>query len=197
MINTTVRCWQSLFGKFCASIFSHARSNKISIIISCHITSLYNKWRIALRYSMMYHSKKTHKACQYLSYPENLGVSMIHQELMIFDVNDYLTVWLSMTVAAFALTHWGRVTPSHYLNQCWNIVNWTLRNKLHWNSSRKYNIIIKNMRLKVSSAKWRPCCLGLNVLICLGVTLIIINEYTYSHSMKITNFTGKSSNLLT
>ena len=22
---------------------------------------------------------------------------------------------------------------SHYLNQCWNIVNWTLRNKLKWN----------------------------------------------------------------
>ena len=52
------------------------------------------------------------------------------------------------------LIHWGRVThicggnidqhcfrkwlvacsaPSHYLNQCWNIVNWTLRNKpLQW-----------------------------------------------------------------
>ena len=49
-----------------------------------------------------------------------------------------------------SLTHWGRVTymcqqtnqhwfrqwlvawpvPNHYLNQCWNIVNWTLRNKL-------------------------------------------------------------------
>ena len=23
--------------------------------------------------------------------------------------------------------------PSHYLNQWWNIVNWNLRNKLHWN----------------------------------------------------------------
>ena len=23
--------------------------------------------------------------------------------------------------------------PSHYLNQCWNIVNWTFRNKLQWN----------------------------------------------------------------
>ena len=23
--------------------------------------------------------------------------------------------------------------PSHFLNQCWNIVNWTLRNKLQWN----------------------------------------------------------------
>ena len=58
---------------------------------------------------------------------------------------------------SFFLTHWGRVTyicvgkltiigsdnglalgagwpaPSHYLNQCWNIVDCTLVNKLHWN----------------------------------------------------------------
>ena len=51
------------------------------------------------------------------------------------------------------LTHWGRVThiclgkltwtaPSHYLNQCWNIVYWTLRNKLQWNFNRNSNIFI-------------------------------------------------------
>ena len=55
--------------------------------------------------------------------------------------------------------------PSHYLNQCWNIVNWTLRNKLQWNFNRSSNIVIQEMRLKVSSAKWRPFYLGLNVLI--------------------------------
>ena len=26
----------------------------------------------------------------------------------------------------------GMSAPSHYLNQCWNIINWTLRNKLRW-----------------------------------------------------------------
>ena len=55
------------------------------------------------------------------------------------------------------LTHWGRVThicvgkltiawpaPSHYyLNQWWNIVNWTLRNKLQWNLNRNSNIFIQ------------------------------------------------------
>ena len=30
--------------------------------------------------------------------------------------------------------------PSHYLNQCWVIVNWTLRNKLQWH-------FIQNMKL--------------------------------------------------
>ena len=62
------------------------------------------------------------------------------------------------------LTHWGRVThicvsrltiigsdngldiawsaPSHFLNGWWNIVNWTLGNKLQWNSNRNSNIFI-------------------------------------------------------
>ena len=34
------------------------------------------------------------------------------------------------------------MAPSHYLNQCWNIVNWTLRNKLQWTFNRNYNIFI-------------------------------------------------------
>ena len=38
-----------------------------------------------------------------------------------------------------SVQHWFRwwlvayPAPSHYLKQCWFIVNWTLRNKLHWN----------------------------------------------------------------
>ena len=32
---------------------------------------------------------------------------------------------------------------SHYLNQCCDIVNWTLRNKLQWNFNRKTNIFIQ------------------------------------------------------
>ena len=62
------------------------------------------------------------------------------------------------------LTHWGRVmhicidnlshhcfrwwlvawsAPCHYLNQCWDIINWTLRNKLQWNFNRNSNIFIQ------------------------------------------------------
>ena len=33
--------------------------------------------------------------------------------------------------------------PSHYLNQCWNIVNLTLRNKLQWNFNRYSYIFIQ------------------------------------------------------
>ena len=32
---------------------------------------------------------------------------------------------------------------SHYLNQCWNIINWTLRNKLQWNVYRNSCIFIQ------------------------------------------------------
>ena len=45
--------------------------------------------------------------------------------------------------------HWFRLwlvalpAPSHYLNQCWDIVNWTLGNKLQWNLNRNLNIFIE------------------------------------------------------
>ena len=35
------------------------------------------------------------------------------------------------------------MAPSHYLNQCWNIVNWPLMNKLQWNFNRNSYIFIQ------------------------------------------------------
>ena len=85
-----------------------------------------------------------------------------------------------MSIKHFMLTHWGRVTHicvikltiigsdnlDNYLNQCWNIVN-----KIRPLGTNFSEILIeilifsfKKMRLKVSSAKRRPFCLGLNVL---------------------------------
>ena len=47
--------------------------------------------------------------------------------------------------------------PSHYLSQCWYIVNLTIRNKFHWNVNRNsYIFIHKNAFEKKTSAKWRP-----------------------------------------
>ena len=54
--------------------------------------------------------------------------------------------------------------PGHYLNQCWNIVNWTTMNKLQWNLNQIHTLSFKKMNLKISSAKWWPFCLSLNVL---------------------------------
>ena len=45
--------------------------------------------------------------------------------------------------------HWFRLwlvscmAQSHYLNQCWNIVNWTLGNKFQWNFNLTSNIVIQ------------------------------------------------------
>ena len=50
------------------------------------------------------------------------------------------------------MRHWIRLSviqimacspPSHYLNQCWFIVNWTLRNKFKWNYNLDLNIVIQ------------------------------------------------------
>ena len=45
------------------------------------------------------------------------------------------------------------LAPSHYLNQYWFIVNWTLRNKLHWNFNQNSIFSLKKMHLEMSSAK--------------------------------------------
>ena len=50
--------------------------------------------------------------------------------------------------------------PSHYLNQWWNIVNWTLGNKLQWNFNRNSSIFIENVVCEMFCS-FR---LGLNVL---------------------------------
>ena len=63
-----------------------------------------------------------------------------------------------------SLTHWGQVTcicvsnlghhwfilwlvtwlvPIHYLNRCWGVVNWTLKNKLQWNFNQSPYIFIQ------------------------------------------------------
>ena len=64
------------------------------------------------------------------------------------------------------LTHWGRLTHicvskqtiigsdnGHYLNQCWNIVNWTLRNNFQWNFNRNSNIFIQEIAFENVDSK--------------------------------------------
>ena len=59
------------------------------------------------------------------------------------------------------VTAW--TAPSHYLNQCCDIVNWTLRNKLQWNFNWNSNIFIQENALengvcKMVSILSRPQC---------------------------------------
>ena len=83
------------------------------------------------------------------------------------------------------LTHWGRVThkcvsklsicrsdngsspcpsPSHFPNQCWNIVNWNHRNKLQWIHDRNLHIFIHENAFE-NVWKLRLLSLDLNALI--------------------------------
>ena len=62
--------------------------------------------------------------------------------------------------------HWFRYwlapysATSHYLNQYWFIVNWTLRNKHQCNLNKNTKLLFTKMHLKISSAKYRPFCPG-------------------------------------
>ena len=78
--------------------------------------------------------------------------------------------------------HWVRkwlVTysaPNHYLHQCWNIINWTLRNKFQWNFNQRINFSFKNMHLKISSVKWQPFCSGGDELRIFQVLFLSVTE---------------------
>ena len=95
--------------------------------------------------------------------------------------------------------HWFRkwlVTysaPSHYLNQCWVIVNWTLRNKLQRNFSKKITFSFKKAHLKMSSAKWRLFCPGEDEFKNYIISLCIKLERVITMSMeyKKTNYQGQ------
>ena len=52
----------------------------------------------------------------------------------------------------------------HNPDQCWNIWNGSLRTKFGetWINTQQFSF--KKIQLKLSSAKWRPFCLGRNVL---------------------------------
>ena len=54
--------------------------------------------------------------------------------------------------------------PSHYLNQCWHVGNWTVRNKHHSNVYQNTFFPYETKNLKMLSGKWQPCFIGLNAL---------------------------------
>ena len=58
--------------------------------------------------------------------------------------------------------------PGHYMNHCWLIVNYTIKNKFHRNCNRNSPFFIeplKKMRLQLPSAKCRAFFSGFNELI--------------------------------
>ena len=61
-------------------------------------------------------------------------------------------IWSGLVQQWFVTCH----VPSNYINQCWIVINWSLRNKLYFNFIDQVQIIsFKGMHLKMLSAK---CC---------------------------------------
>ena len=69
-------------------------------------------------------------------------------------------------ISAKDLSHWGRgthiclgnqtITSSDNLCQCWNIVNYPLKDKFLWNCNHNPCLSFKKMHQKMSFPKWRP-----------------------------------------
>ena len=66
--------------------------------------------------------------------------------------------------------HWP--APSH-LNQCWNIVNMTIGNKLQWNLTWNLHIFIQENAFENVIRKWQPFFFCINVLTNLGLVIHI------------------------
>ena len=113
-----------------------------------------------------------------------LGV-IRHQDITWTNADQALW-WHMVSLGQNELTHWGWVIhkcvnnltniasyngllpglpPSHYLHHCWNIVNWTLKNKLYWNFYWNSYIFIQenafeNVVWKMTATLSRPQCVN-------------------------------------
>ena len=78
----------------------------------------------------------------------NIDLTTIAQEIQYLSPKH---VWTKLWLVASSV-------PSHYLNQCWLIANWALRNKLLWNSNHNTRRSIHENAF--SWCHLRPFCPG-------------------------------------
>ena len=88
-----------------------------------------------------------------------------------------------LTIIGFRQWLVARTAPSHYLNQWWNIINRTLRNKLQWNFERNSNIFIKKNALEngvceMASILSRPQCVNSPVAEWFSWNIIMYQHFT-------------------
>ena len=119
-----------------------------------------------------------------ISYISNvLETWTLTADIFLVKYNNLINIKSSLHVPP--LTHWGRkmhicidnltinasenllvtwLALSHYLNQCWNTINWTQGTNFSEIVIEIHTFSFKKTHLKMSSSKWSPFCLGLNVL---------------------------------
>ena len=82
-----------------------------------------------------------------------------------------------------SVQHWFRSwlvaysAPSYYLNQCWVIVNWAVRNKLQWHL-KFYDFHSRKCIWKCRLPEWQPFCPG-------EIELINLTVYIFSQLLHI------------
>ena len=96
-----------------------------------------------------------------------------HNVIMNFECSDTYFITKNQSDTKLDLTHWGRVThiclskltnidsdnglspdrPSHYRNQCWRIVDWSLGNNLQWNLNQNIQSFIQENAFE--NAVWK------------------------------------------
>ena len=80
-----------------------------------------------------------------------ITLEWVHKEFVtrvhiLHFLHDITNPWMTIKTAIF--THRPRVSlvaysaQSHYLNQCWDIVNWTLGNTIQWNFNQNTKLFI-------------------------------------------------------
>ena len=76
----------------------------------------------------------------------------------------YMRQWNNHHWFRWWLVAWS--APSHYLNQCWIVVNWTLKNIFQWKSNQNTTIFIEenarqNVVCEMASILSRPQCVNI------------------------------------
>ena len=124
-------------------------------------------------------------------------------KILLLSTLIYFTVWIWFKITFWfiiSLTHWGRVThicvskliiigsdnglaPERRQAIIWTIARilfiGTLGTYFSQILSEIHTFSFKKMRLKVSSTKWRPFCLGLNELNASGMYCILLKAYNH------------------
>ena len=99
-----------------------------------------------------------------------LDIPISHQTKLICRCACRRPVFIAkLTITHFILWLVTWSVPSHYLNQCWNIANWTLRNKLQWNFDKNSYIFIQenafeNFCKTAAILSWPRCVTALELL---------------------------------
>ena len=123
--------------------------------------------------------------------PEKCGCNLKIKSISILKIT-------ATFLRAVILTPWGRVThiciskltiivaymaQSHFVNQCWFTVNWTLRNKLQWNFNQNTKLcihinasenIVCNMLAIVSRGRWVNTWYTYTILYLIIITIICL-----------------------